>query len=192
MEADTWDERYRAEPHPWGPEPAATIRACLAEAIPGYAVDLGCGDGRHARWLRSRGWQVTAVDFSEVALEAARGKEYGSEIDWQLGDVTTWRPQRLPVDLVLAGFLQLEVERLGTALHRAGGWLGEGGRLLYLGHARENLERGVGGPPDPRVLPGVADLAVAAEGLRVDSLHHVLRDTGHGTAIDVLLDARVW
>ncbi|EHR53067.1 methyltransferase family protein [Saccharomonospora marina XMU15] len=192
MEADTWDERYRAEPHPWGPQPAATIRARLEDATPGYAIDLGCGDGRHARWLYSRGWQVTAVDFSRVALEAARAKEYGSDIDWQLGDVTTWRPQRLGVDLVLVGFLQIDVDRLGSALRRAGGWLGEGGRLLYLGHARENHERGVGGPPNPRVLPGVADLALAAEGLRVDSLHHVLRDTGNGTAIDVVLDARTW
>lgn len=29
---------------------------------PGDALDLACGGGRHAIWLRDRGWRVTAVD----------------------------------------------------------------------------------------------------------------------------------
>lgn len=191
MDSVAWDERYHAEPTPWGPAPAATIRTTLRDAVPGYAIDLACGDGRHARWLRENGWDVTAVDFSPVALETARGLAYGSEIDWQCADVTSWAPVRM-ADLVLVGFLQIEAEELVTTLQRAIGWLSASGRLLYLGHAWENYERGVGGPPEAAVLPGVPDLARAAQGLRVDTLQHVLRDTDQGTAIDVLLDARMW
>lgn len=29
----------------------------------GPVLDLACGHGRHARWLRARGWPVTAVDI---------------------------------------------------------------------------------------------------------------------------------
>ena len=38
----------------------------LIEALrgepPGRALDLACGNGRHAIWLARRGWSVTAVD----------------------------------------------------------------------------------------------------------------------------------
>ncbi|MDQ3166599.1 MAG: SAM-dependent methyltransferase, partial [Actinomycetota bacterium] len=80
----------------------------------------------------------------------------------------------------------------GELLHRARGWLRPGGRLVYLGHARENLEHGVGGPSDARLLPSVADLAAALSGSRVDALHHLARPTDAGTAIDVLAVVRPW
>lgn len=35
----------------------------LRELPPGRALDLACGNGRHALWLRDRGWAVTAVDL---------------------------------------------------------------------------------------------------------------------------------
>src|ERR1700730_10322437 len=34
----------------------------------GMALDLAAGLGRHALWLAARGWQVSAVDVSEVAI----------------------------------------------------------------------------------------------------------------------------
>jgi len=34
----------------------------------GVALDLAGGLGRHALWLASRGWQVSVVDISEVAI----------------------------------------------------------------------------------------------------------------------------
>ena len=36
----------------------------LSGVMPGRALDLACGGGRHAIWLRERGWQVTAVDIA--------------------------------------------------------------------------------------------------------------------------------
>jgi SAM-dependent methyltransferase len=63
-----WDERYRhgeGRDHP--PHPLV-LRA--AECVPaGKALDVACGTGRHAMALVERGWQVTAVDASSVALE---------------------------------------------------------------------------------------------------------------------------
>ena len=42
--------------------PAIELTDALRDAPPGRALDLACGDGRHAFWLRDHGWQVTAVD----------------------------------------------------------------------------------------------------------------------------------
>jgi len=42
--------------------PAFELTHNLSGLPPGRALDLACGGGRHAVWLRDRGWAVTAVD----------------------------------------------------------------------------------------------------------------------------------
>lgn len=200
MDAADWNARYLAQPDAWGTTPAARIVAEVTAAEDaglsvGTAIDVACGDGRHARWLAAHGWHVEAVDFSEVAIEQARAKDsdegHNGSVDWVVGDATTWQPAE-KVDLVVIGFLHLELDTLVDVLRTAGGWLRPGGHLVYLGHAAENLRRGVGGPQDPTVLPGITELARGAEGLEVVSLRHDLRPAGKATAVDVLLHARSW
>ena len=57
--------------------------------MPGRALDVGCGSGRDAVHLAKRGWQVTAVDFVDEALDKAkqRAAEQGVEVQWVRGDV---------------------------------------------------------------------------------------------------------
>ena len=191
MDARDWDERYRAVTEPWGVDPAGTVATRISDLRPGTAIDLACGDGRHARWMAGQGWSVTAVDYSSVALDLARASDGDKAVDWQVGDATEWQPEGL-VDLVLISFLHLEVDHLAATLKRAGEWLTPGGRVLYLGHSIENFHRGVGGPPEPTILPGISDLARAAEGSRVYALEHVVRPQDGKTAIDVLLEFGPW
>jgi SAM-dependent methyltransferase len=56
---------------------------------PGRALDIGCGSGRDAVHLARNGWQVTAIEFVDKALERAkqRGSEEGVEVQWVSGDV---------------------------------------------------------------------------------------------------------
>jgi SAM-dependent methyltransferase len=59
---------------------------------PGAALDVGCGEGADAIWLAQRGWQVTAVDLSTVAIRrgathaAQAGAEIADHIDWLHAD----------------------------------------------------------------------------------------------------------
>ncbi|MGH3423350.1 MAG: class I SAM-dependent methyltransferase, partial [Nocardioidaceae bacterium] len=153
--------------------------------------DLGCGDGRHAAWLASHGWQVEAVDFSATAIDQAgrRPDADQARIAWTVADALTWQPTG-PVDLVLVAYLHLV--DLGTVLAGALAWLGPSGTLVYLGHALENIEHGVGGPQEPVVLPTVEQLAAAVGGARVHRLEHVPRETADGTAVDVLAVVSPW
>ena len=188
-----WDARYSAEPSLWGAEPNQFVRARLAELEPGVALDLACGNGRNAMWLARRGWRVTGVDISAVALQQARSRsaELGVDVHWQHGDVREWAPPAA-VDLALIAYLHLPRPELVGVLRAAGRALRPGGRLFYVGHARSNLARGFGGPSDPNVLTEIADLAEAATELRVRELGHLLRPTDAGNAIDILLDATPW
>jgi SAM-dependent methyltransferase len=51
-------------------EPAIEVTNALQSVSPGFALDLACGEGRHARWLAERGWQVTAVDRESGDIHA--------------------------------------------------------------------------------------------------------------------------
>lgn len=191
MDSSMWDERYASVEHPWGSTPPCALMARYAALHPGRAIDLACGDGRNARYLAESGWDVEAVDFSPVAIEVAKGAQDSESICYTVADARSWQPDR-PADLVVISFLHLPVDELVTVIATAATWLRPGGHLLYLGHALENFVYGVGGPSDPAILPGLADLARASQGLRVVELAHLLRPQGDRQAVDVLLHVQPW
>ena len=188
-DAEHWDARYAESTRLWSAAPNATVAELVTPLRPGRALDVGTGEGRHAVWLASRGWDVTAVDFSAVGVDKGRREAdvRGIAVDWVVADAREWSPpEGAAYDLVLVAYLHLE----GDVLSRTRGWLAPGGRLVVLGHARRNLTDGVGGPQDPRLLHTDEQLRAAAEDLTVERLGEVLRPTPDGEAIDIALVAR--
>ena len=157
MDAAQWDARYAQADLVWKAEPNQWVRQHTAELASGSALDLACGEGRNAVWLADRGWRVTAVDFSAVAIDKGRrraeagGPRLATRIDWRVADVTDYVPDGC-FDLVMAIYLQLPAAQRRAALRIAARAVAPGGRLLVVAHHSDNRERGVGGPPDPAVL----------------------------------------
>src|SRR5690349_10831664 len=98
MDAAAWDERYAATDLVWSAGPNQFVEAELGELAPGKALDLACGEGRNARWLAERGWHVTAIDWSSVAIE--KGRQVSAHVEWQVGDALT-TPLPIELDLVV-------------------------------------------------------------------------------------------
>ncbi|MPY85881.1 MAG: methyltransferase domain-containing protein, partial [Actinophytocola sp.] len=87
-----WDERYRETELLWSAGPNVFVADRLVGLTPGSAVDLAAGEGRNAIWLAERGWEVTAVDFSAVAVERGRTltAPRGVPLEWVEADVIEW------------------------------------------------------------------------------------------------------
>lgn len=73
---DWWDAFYgdRSRPCPFFvAAPDESLVNCLQQhqLRPGRALDLGCGNGRNAVYLASRGYSVDAVDYSGAAIDWA-------------------------------------------------------------------------------------------------------------------------
>jgi SAM-dependent methyltransferase len=66
-------------------EPAKPVILAASTLKPGRALDLACGSGRHARWLISRGWAVTAIDRNAGAVREL--KEQYPAIDARAADL---------------------------------------------------------------------------------------------------------
>ena len=62
-----WDERYRSSPTSF--HPCQLVTETAQNLAAGRALELACGTGGNALWLAERGWQVTAVDSSAVAVD---------------------------------------------------------------------------------------------------------------------------
>jgi SAM-dependent methyltransferase len=149
MDAGAWDERYAATERVWSAGPNQFVESELADLPPGRALDLACGEGRNARWLAERGWQVIGMDFSPVAIDKAR--RHDGRVDWQVGDVLS-APLPEDLDLVVVAYLQVPAGDRATALRRSFEALAPGGRLFVIAHDSTNLTEGTGGPQDPAVL----------------------------------------
>jgi SAM-dependent methyltransferase len=88
-QAAEWDARYNErEGAMWSGRPNGRLVAEVTGLSPGRALDVGCGEGADAIWLARRGWTVTAIDVSEVALSRAReaAQVAGTAVDWVCGD----------------------------------------------------------------------------------------------------------
>lgn len=184
-----WDERYAAAERVWSAGPNREVERIVAAWVPGRALDLGAGEGRHALWLAELGWQVTAVDFSAVGIDRGRreAESRGLAVDWVVEDVTTWHPpEGTTFDLALVAYLHIPED----VFSRLGRWLAPGGALVVVGHALRNLTEGVGGPQDPALLHTTEQLRAAAQDLDIERCEEVVRSTDAGDAIDVVLVAR--
>lgn len=197
MDRTAWDERYRDRELLWGADPNRFLVPEVDGLEPGRALDLACGEGRNAIWLATRGWDVTAVDFSAVALDRGRAiaERAGVTVDWHEADLLAYDPPAEGFDLVALVYLQVAAPQRQAVLATAAAALAPGGVLLVIAHDRDNLERGVGGPQDPAVLARPDEVAadLVALGLRVDKAEEVLRpvdsDTGPRHAVDHVVRA---
>ena len=193
MARSAWDERYRTAEWVWSLAPNRFVAEQLAGLAPGRALDLACGEGRNALWLARQGWRVTAVDFSDVALDKGRERaaKDGLELEWVAADLTAYVPEAGGFELVVIAYLHLLPHDLETVLRRAAEALAPGGTLFIIGHDVTNLAEGVGGPQDPNVLYTPEAVTAPLTALRIERAERVTRpvDGAPRPAIDTLVVA---
>lgn len=212
--AAEWDSRYARSELVWGAPPNSTVveyvygldrRVTLLPDEPDgtppplpRALDLACGEGRHALWLATHGWQVQAVDFSQVGIDKGRtvaarlSRSVRSRVDWHCADITELNAAGVtgPFELILMVFVHLPADQRRPLLRQLASMLSPGGMLLILGHDTSNITDGYGGPQDPRILFTPADLrADLPDDLTIRVADHVYRPTEGPDAVDALLIA---
>ena len=148
---DKWDERYRLGAYEDRTHPSAWLEQCLAGVTVGRALDVPCGAGRNAIFLASRGFSVTGIDISAVALaraEATAGAR-GLSVDWIRRDLDAGHGVTGTFELIVV-IHYVDLDLLKDLAER----LAPGGHLIVEAHLA--TEQPVAGPKDPafRVAPG--------------------------------------
>lgn len=73
-------------------KPAPFVIEALKEMLPGFALDVGCGQGRNALYIARKGWKVDAVDSNAQVINdlAEQVSRYGLDIHPKVADVTSF------------------------------------------------------------------------------------------------------
>jgi SAM-dependent methyltransferase len=161
-QAAEWDARYGEKAAMWSGRPNGRLVAEAAQLAPGRALDVGCGEGGDAIWLALQGWEVTAIDISEVAITRARAtaEQAGVEVAWICGDAQQTALPAASFDLVSLQYPALPKAAGEAAVRALLDAVRPGGLLLAVYHDldhdhREHMkERGF----DPASYVGVDDL----------------------------------
>ncbi|MFE0752094.1 class I SAM-dependent methyltransferase [Gordonia sp. NPDC058843] len=188
--AEGWDARYSSAGRLWTSDVNPALVAEVSDVDPGNALDVGSGEGADARWLADRGWKVTALDISQVAVDRAREIDPRPSITWLRADVIADDVPATDVDLVTLHYFPIPKANLDAA-RRLVDAVGPGGSLLVVAHAPEGV-RAHGFDPEAYVQPrDFADLLGDEWEIVTDETRERGRAAGGGHHThDVVLCAR--
>lgn len=148
-----WAPRYD------GPNPAIAteqpvVRALLAEAPRGVAVDAACGTGRHAEHLVELGYDVVGVDANEAMLGVARNKVAAA--NFRRGVLEALPVDDASVDLVTCALALTHVRDLRPVMSEFARVLRPGGHAVLSDmHPMATMTGGIAGFPDGDITSGI-------------------------------------
>ena len=198
-DAAGWDASYsERDGAKWSGRPNGRLVAEVTGLTPGRALDVGCGEGADAIWLAGRGWTVTAIDISDVAVRRAReaGELTGAAVEWVAGDALQIPFPACSFDLVSMQYPALPKAAGEAAVLTLLDAVRPGGLLLAVyhdlddGHIEHMKSRGI----DPADYVGANELGLLLGDVFTVELHRVEPriDPPPGTPhiADVVLRAR--
>lgn len=148
-----WDQRFEADEYVFGTEPAKALLKLEQYLAPnGTTLVVADGEGRNSVYLASKGFKVTATDYSKIGLDKAKrlATERNVSVNYMIEDIfeRDWPSQQY--DNVVAVFIQFvpptQMTKVLTGLATS---VKPNGTLLVHGYTPTQVAFGTGGPPNP-------------------------------------------
>ncbi len=135
-----WDEKYSRPTFIFGKSPVEFL-AENYQYIPyeGTVLDMGMGEGRNAVFLAQKGYKVTGIDISSVAVKKSYllAQEFGVKIKGVVASLSDYKIAPSTFDAIVCFYYvdRSLVEKIKT-------WLKPGGVLIYEAHTlREKTKK---------------------------------------------------
>jgi len=136
-----WDRKYNQSEYVYGKAPAQFLARNFHYISQGAKVlDMGMGEGRNAVFLARKGFKVTGVDISAVAVRKARklAREFGVRINTVVASLNKYKIEKNSLDAIVCFYY---VDRSLT--EKMMSWIKPGGVIIYESH--NDLQRNVKG-----------------------------------------------
>ncbi len=177
-----WNQRFNQPDYVYGTQPNDFLHAIAANVPHGKLLSLGEGEGRNAVYLATLGYDVTAVDSSDVGLEKARrlAAEKGVKITTITADLGEYQIQPDSWDGIVSIFCHIP-SAIRVPLHQAVvRGLKPGGVFVLEAFTPRQLELKTGGPTSPDMLMTLAGLLQELDGLKFIQAVELDRDVVEG------------
>lgn len=161
-ERQRWNARYAGRAGLVAGKPNPFLREHLALLPRGHALELAMGEGHEAIFLAQRGFSVTGIDISEVAVARAlqMARRAGVSIDAQVMDLRTATLPSETYDVVIC-FYYLQRDLFPHIVRT----LKPGGMVIYETYTTEQAR--YGHPTNPAYLLEPNELLKAFKPLRI-------------------------
>jgi 2-polyprenyl-3-methyl-5-hydroxy-6-metoxy-1,4-benzoquinol methylase len=138
-----WDERFKEKEFAFGKEANPFLKKHIALLPKGKALDIATGEGRNAVFLAQHGFDVDAVDISNMGLKKVRklAQEVGVKIHTLRVDLDTYKIKEGEYDLI-TNFYFLKrslIPKIKKGLKR-------GGKVVFETYILEHRSLATGGP----------------------------------------------
>ncbi len=155
-----WDWK---EPHPFLVEWIDNFE------VHGTALVVGCGLGEDAAFLSSKGWQVTAFDISESAVDWARKLHHQFPVEWVVADLLdmpdSWHGKfDLVLEVHILQAIPREISKLASKMLSP--LVATDGHLVSIGRIDESEEQQTG-PPWPLPIDFIQEIGTELESLEI-------------------------
>ncbi|OUR98904.1 hypothetical protein A9Q84_05690 [Halobacteriovorax marinus] len=129
-----WDKKFSGDEYLYGKAPAKFLSENYSYIpLAAKVLDVGMGEGRNAVFLARKGYNITGVDISAVAVRKSRrlAAEYGIRINTVVSSMEDFKAKRASYDAILV-FYYVD-RKLNRKLIQ---WLKPGGLLIYESHTK--------------------------------------------------------
>ncbi len=160
-----WDKKYSNAQYVFGKKPAKFLAKNYRYIPLGSSVlDMGMGEGRNAVFLARKGYKVTGIDISSVAVKKSRSlaREFGVRINGIVASLNDYPIPNKSLDAIICFYY---VDR--KLNKKMMDWLKPGGILIY--EAYSDLQRRVRGyqEHDKRYLLRPSELLAMFPGMKI-------------------------
>jgi SAM-dependent methyltransferase len=179
-----WNDRYEKPEYSFGTEPNDFLVSVAAQIPQGRVLCLGEGEGRNAVYLASLGYDVVAVDQSEVGLAKASqlAAERGVKIQTIVADLAEFAIEPQSWQGVVSIFCHLPSSLWQQVNQRAIAGLTSGGMYVLEAYTPQQLTFKTGGPSDPDWLVSLTNAQTQLTGLDWKIAREVEREVIEGAA----------
>lgn len=190
--AEFWEELYQGRNPETNGKASMSLERFVNGRIAGTALELGCARGDDAIWLAKQGWDVTAVDISQTALDYAAQNALAAGVESKIKFERHDLSKTLPVgefDLTSLQFLQTPFDFLrAKVLSNVARMVKSGGIFLSATHHR--VAPWSWGDPDiaqPTARERLTELNVDMNDWREVFLGEVQRETANATGENAIV-----
>lgn len=178
-----WNDRYNTADYVYGESPNDFLARHCSRIPKGKVLCLAEGEGRNAVFLARQGYQVTAVDASDVGLNKAQklADKHGVNIHCVHADLANYELGDNQWEGIVAIFCHLPPEIRQRVHGQIHGALKRGGVFLLEAYTPRQLKFGTGGPGNIAMLMDKRALQSELEGLEFEHLQELERDVVEGT-----------
>jgi SAM-dependent methyltransferase len=177
-----WNERYSEAGFAYGTKPNDFLFTHFDRLTKGKVLCLAEGEGRNAVFLATQGFDVTAVDFSEVGLEKTLGLAEQNKITVKTicADLSDFAIEESYWDSIVSIWVPLPSVVRRVLHEKVVSGLRTGGTFLLEAYTPQQIEFGTGGGRQVDLMMSLDLLQEELSGLQFDIAREIIREVHEG------------